>query len=91
MAADWTMGSGCSWTILQQVKQIWRVVFMEREVSCSSGPRVVMRELRHLARHWWSSMREGGVVTRRWSIRVRVFSTWLRNMGPPLSAIRTRA
>ena len=59
----------------QQVKQVLRVVFIVGEVSCSSGPSVVMRELRHLPTHWCTSTHEEGIVTSSVSMRLSVGST----------------
>ena len=48
MAADWTMASGWSWSIVQQVRQTLRVAFIVFEVSCryKEGEREGEREER---------------------------------------------
>ena len=62
-------------TIVQQVRQVDLKVDMEREVSCSSGPRVVRRALRHLARQRCMIVWEMGVASRRENTSERVGST----------------
>ena len=61
--------------MVQQVRQVDLMVAMEREVSCSSGPRVVRRALRHLARQRCMIVWEMGVAKRRENTSERVGST----------------
>lgn len=61
--------------MVQQVRQVDLMVDIEREVSWSSGPRVVRRALRHLARQRCMKVCEVGVANRSENTSERVGST----------------
>lgn len=57
-------------------------------LPCSSGPTVVIIAPKHLPRHWWTSVCEGGTVNSKVRTRDNVGSTYPRYIGPLESTIK---